>query len=97
MNASASDSRQKAQETREDIDRLKGTAAFSRYYVARQQQRLEEAREHVLHGTFVSAQELWEARLIFQEREDAAGMLARDEAGARSTLGDEADAASVTR
>lgn len=78
-----------SQETREDIARLRDFGPFRRYFTARQEQRLAQQREKVLTDVneLDTPQKLWEARLIYLERLEAAQMMERDEIAAQRTIG----------
>lgn len=87
------DSKRRAQATLEAIAQLGSFPAFTSYFLRRQTERLEAARERVLHDSGLDTpQKLWEARLLYLERREAARLLESDETAAQSTIGPNKDA-----
>jgi hypothetical protein len=71
----------------EDIEKLKKTPAYTRYFERRVLEELEKRREKVLHDRQLSKDELWEARLLYLAARDTATMMASEEAACRNVIG----------
>lgn len=80
-------SKQRAQQDIEDIERLKKTPAFTRYFERRLLEELSKRREKVLHDKQLTKDQLWEERLLYLAMKDVSTMLVGEEAACRNIIG----------
>jgi DNA-directed RNA polymerase subunit F len=80
------DAKKRAQQDMEDIARLKGLPAFSRYFVRRIGDKVGAQREKLLHDRNVPDERLGEERRKLWALEEVSTMLDSDQAAAQRVI-----------
>jgi len=84
--------RELATQDLEDIQTLRGTPAFERYFERRVNGMVATKADAVLHDLKLTPETLWRARLEYLAMRDVALLLTQDEGACRRLLSEGADA-----
>lgn len=79
--------RERAIQDLEDIETLKGTPAFARYFERRVLGMLETHADKILHDRNLNCDQLFQTRLEYLAMRDVSLMLVQDEASIQRQLG----------
>jgi hypothetical protein len=79
--------KKKARDDLNDIEALERFEPFSRLFLRRVNEELDKRRENVLHNRTLTAEELYNERLLYLAARDTAKMMENDKVNCRKLLG----------